>query len=114
MNNFWESAGLIAICFLMIYVFKKTADHYDCRHSGYYRSEKVSIAAKEFADGASVDVVKGLLAGCLDFDEEDIEDILSGSLLHRGDQDGGYGAFIKEVNKTLGADVYSETPAASC
>ena len=108
MDSFLENAGLMAISFLIIYIAKKISEHYYFKQSSLYESDKIYKAADEFIQGASFNDVKAILEKCLDFDEEDIEKILSQSIPHRTDKDGGYRAFMKTVNKVFGEDVYGE------
>lgn len=108
MDNLLENAGIMAISFLAIYACKKILEHYDLKRTKFCEDKKVYKAADEFVHGAPSDNVKVLLASCLDFDEEDVEKILSRSIPHRTDKDGGYRVFIKAVNEVLGEDVYSE------
>jgi 3-deoxy-D-manno-octulosonate 8-phosphate phosphatase KdsC-like HAD superfamily phosphatase len=107
-NGFLANVGLLAIAFVVIYAYKKIQDYYYFKHSAFYENERIYEAAHEFVRGVSVNDIKAILASCLDFDEEDAEKILSQALPHRTDKDGGYGAFIRSVNKVLGEDVYSE------
>ncbi|MPM59331.1 hypothetical protein SDC9_106171 [bioreactor metagenome] len=108
MDSFLENVGILAIAFLIIYIYKKILEWHDYRHSGFYADEKVYKAADEFVHGASSDDVKTLLADCFDFDEGDAKKIMSLSTPHRTDKDGGYKAFIRSVNKVLGDEVYDE------
>jgi len=108
MDSFLANVGLLAIAFAVIYIYKKVLEWYDYKHSGFYADKKVYKAADEFVHGASSDDVKVILAGCFDFDEGDAEKILSLSIPHRTDKDGGYRVFIRSVNKVLGEDIYDE------
>lgn len=108
MYSFLENVGLLAIAFVIIYGYKKIKEYYYFKQSSFCENEKVYKAADDFVLGASSDDVKAILANCLDFDIEDVEEILSRSISHRTDKDGGYRAFIRSVNKVLGADIYSE------
>ena len=108
MDNFLENVGLVAISFLIIYIAKKISEYYNFKQLSFYEDDRIYKAADEFIHGVSSDDVKVILGKYLDFDEEDIEKILSQSIPHRADKDGGYRAFIKTVNKVLGEDVYSE------
>lgn len=107
-DSFLANVGLLAIIFVIIYGYKKLQDYYYFKPSGFYENEKIYKAADEFVHGASSDDIKAILTNCLDFDKEDAEEILSLSIPHRTDKDRGYKAFIKSVNKVLGADVYKE------
>ncbi len=107
MNDFLENFGLMAIFFVVIYGYKKILEYYDLKQSSFYENEKVYEAANEFAHGASSNEVKVILVSCFDFDMDDAEKILSRSIPHKTDKDGGYRAFIRSVNKILGEDVYS-------
>jgi hypothetical protein len=108
MDSFFENVGMLAIAFIIIYGYKKILEYYDFKYSGFYENEKVYKAADEFVQGAASDDVKALLAGCFDFDDEDADEIISCSLPHKTDKDGGYREFIKSVNRVLGVDVYDE------
>jgi hypothetical protein len=108
MNSFLAKIGLITIVLLLLYIIKKISDYFYFKKDNYQENDKVYKAAREFAQGAPFDDISGLLANCIDFDEEDTEEVLSRSFPHRTDEDGGYNAFIKAVNKVLGGDVYRE------
>ncbi|EGO9279679.1 MULTISPECIES: hypothetical protein [Enterococcus] len=108
MDSFFENVGMLAIVFIIIYGYKKILEYYDFKYSGFYENEKVYKAADKFVQGAASDDVKALLTSCFDFDNEAADEILSRSLPHRTDKDGGYREFIKSVNRVLGVDVYSE------
>ncbi len=108
MDNFLQNVGLLAIALVIMYGYKKIVEYYDLKRSSFLADEQVYQAAAEFVHGASSDDVKAILAGCFDFDEEDAAEILSRSIPHRTDKDGGYRAFIRSVNQVLGADIYNE------
>jgi len=108
MDSLLANTGFFAICFLIIYVYKKMMEYYDLKRSYFYEDEKIYKAADEFVHGASSDNIKAIFANCFDFDEKDTEKILLWAIPHRTDKDGGYRVFIKSVNKVLGLDVYSE------
>ncbi|HWQ78785.1 MAG TPA: hypothetical protein VN381_08200 [Anaerovoracaceae bacterium] len=97
----------MAIALLIVYGCKKIFDYLDLERRNFYEDEKVYQAADEFARGASSDEVKAILASCLDFDEQDAEEILSRAIPCRTDKDRGYRAFISSVNKILGEEVYN-------
>lgn len=67
--------------------------------------QKVYKAAKLFADGETIDEVKGILSECLSDNIVDqvIDDIQNA---YKND-DFGYSAFLEAVNKALGQRVYS-------
>jgi hypothetical protein len=108
MDSFLKNVGILAIAFIIIYGYKKILDYYELKRSSFYEDDKVYEAADEFVVGAAPDDVKAILAGCFDLDKEAADKILSRSLPHRTDKDGGYHAFIASVNKILGIDVYNE------
>lgn len=107
--SFLESMGLAAISLLALYLIKRISEYLDWKKTGYQQDDRVYKAAGEFAHGASPGDIRRILINCINFDEEDIEEILSRTLPHRIDKDGGYLAFIKAVNKVLGQEVYSES-----
>lgn len=108
MDSLLENLGLMTIAFVIIYLYKKILDYTELKRSSFYENEKVYKAADEFRHGASPDDVKAILESCFDFDHDDAEEILSHSISHRAEKDGGYRAFIRSVNKVLGEDVYKE------
>ncbi len=108
MNSFLQNVGILTIEFLIIYIYKKILEWNDYRNSGFYEDEKVYRAADEFAHGSPSDEIKAILSDCLELDEEGIEKIMSLSLPYRNGKTGKYQAFIKAVNKVLGADIYDE------
>lgn len=116
MNGILSKIGLIAIVLVIIYIIKKIYDYYykkailKSKDDLYESNNKVYKAARAFAQGATFDEIRNTLNNCIEFDEDDIEEILSLSFPHRTDEDGGYGAFIKAVNHVTGKDVYE----ASC
>lgn len=108
MDSFLENVGILAIAFLVVYIYKKILEWYDYKRSGFYEDEKVYKAADEFAHGSPSDDIKAILSGCFDFDEESAERIISLANSRKNHRDGGYRAFIRAANKVLGADVYDE------
>lgn len=108
MGSFLANVGVLAVAFVIIYAYKKVQEYQYFKHLSFYENEKVYKAANEFVHGASSDNVKAILASCPDFDKEDAEKILSRSIPHRTDKDGGYRVFIRTVNKVLGEDIYNE------
>ncbi|MFD1906919.1 hypothetical protein ACFSQ7_27315 [Paenibacillus rhizoplanae] len=52
--------------------------------------------------GAEAGEVREMLINSFEFDPKEAELILARALPHRMEPDGGYGAFIKEVNQLLG------------
>jgi hypothetical protein len=108
MDSFLENIGFMAICFVIIYGYKKLLEYNEMKYSSLYEDNKVYQAADEFVHGAASNEVVNILTSCIDFDEKDADKILSLSIPHKTDRDGGYRKFIKSVNKVLGADIYSE------
>ena len=107
MSIFFENVGLFAALVLLLYIAKKISDSFYLeRAGGCPEDDRVYKAAAKFALGAPFDEIRDILANCIDFDEEDVEEILSRSSSHRADEDGGYGAFIEAVNGILGKEVY--------
>lgn len=93
--------GFIAIILLVICLIKKLNDCFYEREIRSEVSDKVYQAARAFAEGESDEAVKSILIACIDFDEDDIDEVLSRSYLHRGDRDGGYQGFFKAAAKVL-------------
>lgn len=107
MNSFLDNIGVIAIVIIIIYCFKKIIEHEEEKHISFYESKKIYEAAEKFSKGASSDDVAILLESSLEFDATDAEKVLSLSLPHRSDTDGGYNEFINSVNKVLKGSVYN-------
>lgn len=101
MDRILIMAGLTAIAVLIIYIAKKTDDYFFDKKTGTDLSEKVFRSAKAFSQGESADGIRNILINCIDFDEADIDEVLSMSYPHRNDADGGYHAFVKAVKKVL-------------
>jgi|GEM_PF-2334201 len=110
MGDFFYDVGMITICFVTALGCKKLAEYFHNKRRGLYESKKVYRAADKFSEGVPSEDVQALLKNCLEFDGEDAETVLSLSLPHRKDKDGGYRAFIRSVNRVLGENVYSERP----
>ena len=108
MDSSLGNIGFMVICFVIIYGYKKLLEYYDMKCSSFYEDNKIYQAADEFIHGAVSNDVVNLLTCCIDFDEKDADKILSQSIPHKTDRDGGYHVFIKSVNEVLGADIYSE------
>lgn len=108
MHSFLENFGLLAIFFAVVYGYKKILEYYELKRIGLHENKKVYRAADEFVRGASADDVKAILEDCFEFEEGDVERILSRAAPHRTDKDGGYRAFIRSVNKVVGDELYDE------
>lgn len=108
MHGFLENFGLLALGFGVVYGYKKILEYYDLKRMGLYEDKKVYQAADEFVRGASHEEVGAILAGCFELSENDVDQIISKAIPHRADQDGGYRAFIRSVNKAVGEDIYDE------
>ena len=108
MDSFLENIGFMAICFVIIYGYKKILEYNDMKCSSFYEDNRVYKAADAFVHGETSNDVVNILVSCFDFDEKVADKILSRSIPHKTDRDGGYREFIKSVNEVLGADIYSE------
>ena len=108
MNIFLMNVGFFAVCVVIVIAYKKILSFYYQKRLEFLKDNNVYKAAEKFADGASVIEVKRILVSCFDLNEKNVEEILSQSLSHRTDKDGGYRYFIRSVNKVLGEDIYSE------
>ncbi|MCR6547143.1 hypothetical protein NVS47_16775 [Dehalobacterium formicoaceticum] len=108
MESFLANIGILAIAFVIIYIYQKMLEWHDSKQSSFYEDKKVYQAADEFAHGASSNEVKALLTACYALDEGDMEKIMSMSMPHKADKDGGYRSFIRSVNHVLGEDIYDE------
>lgn len=113
MIGFLGNVGFVAIILLIFFIIKKVDDYLYFKKVNslgvevmYFADDKVYKAARAFAQGVSSDEIREILLNCVDFDEEDISQIMTSAEPHKTDDDGGYGAFIKTVNKTLGEVVY--------
>jgi len=113
MESILAGIGLCVIVIIILYAIKKIDDYF------YYKKtislgknemsaadEKVYKAARAFALGVPLNEIEGILLECINFDEEDIEEVIESAYPHKSDEDGGYNAFVKAVNTVLGVDVY--------
>jgi hypothetical protein len=101
MDSILTQVGLLAIAIFIIYIIKKLDGYFDDKKTGTNLSDKVYRAAKAFSQGESADEMRNILMNCIDFDGEDIEEVIALAFPHRTDSDGGYNAFIEAVNKVL-------------
>ncbi len=101
MESVLINIGLIAVAGLIIYLAKKITDYNSDRKTGTELSEKVYAAAKAFANGSPDSDIRDILINSIDFNEEDIEDVLLMSCRHRNDADGGYQAFLNAARRAL-------------
>lgn len=72
----------------------------------YTPDPKVYEAARAFAMQSSEEIIRDILLKSIDFEEEDIDELMSMVEFHKNDIDGGYSAFIKAVNQLLGNEIY--------
>ena len=100
MNHILINAGFISIVVLIIYVIKKTVSYFFDK-TDLYISDKVYDAADAFSEGAEDEEIKSIMSKCIDFDKDDIEEVLSKTRSCRGDEDGGYQSFLQAVKKVL-------------
>jgi len=112
MYEFLSKTGLIAIALVIFYCIKKIDDYYYYKKSTYVGDEKIYKAAMAFAQGKSINEIRNILENCIDFDENDVQEILTIASSHRSDIDHGYSAFIQAVNLTLGENIH-EIPNAN-
>jgi len=101
MNSILANIGLLAIAIFIIYGIKIIDGYFDDKKTGTNLSDKVYQAAKAFSQGESADDIRNILINCIDFDGEDIEEVIALAFPHRTDNDGGYNAFLEAVNKVL-------------
>ena len=108
MDGFLVNVGILAIAFVIVYIYKKVLEWHELKYSGFYEDEKVYKAADKFVEGAPADEVKAILGECYSINKTDIEKIMSMAIHGRTDKDGGYRIFIRSVNQVLGEDIYNE------
>jgi hypothetical protein len=101
MDHILAMAGLTAVALLTVYILKIIDNYYYEKEIGTELSEKVYRSARAFAHGGSDDEIRGTLINSLDFNEEEIEEVLAASNPHRNDNDGGYQAFLEAAEKVL-------------
>jgi len=102
--------GMISLVAAVLYCLKKFYDYRDLRMmdtTGYCEDCDIYKAARAFAKGAPVDVIKERLSRSYEFDSMRVEQTLALALPHRNDSDGGYQAFLKAVNQVIGEEVYN-------
>lgn len=106
MYDLLSKIGLITIVLIIIYIAKKIDDYYYYKKSICTGDENIYKAAKAFAQGRSTNEICNILEQCIEFDEEDVKEILTIALTHKNDEDRGYSGFIKAVNKVLGETAF--------
>ncbi len=89
MEHILAMAGLAAVALLTAYIFKIIDNYYYDKETGTKLNQKVYRSARAFAQGEPVEAVRSILIDSLDFDVEEIEEVISASLPHRNDSDGG-------------------------
>lgn len=98
MDSFFTNVGMLAIAFLIVYIYKKAIEWYDIGYSAFYEDERVYKAADAFIHGASPDDIKDVVKDCCEFNETDMEKILSASIPHKTDKDGDYSILVSLEN----------------
>lgn len=107
MYNFAATIVFIEIVLAVIYLIKKIDDNYFKRDFNIKKqNNKIYKAAYLFSQGAGESEIKNVLLNSLDFDEDDIDDILKLSMPYRTDKDGGYKSFIGSVKKVMGKSIF--------
>lgn len=101
MEKIFALIGLAATAVLILILVVKLDDHWSDQRGNVIASVRVYQAARIFAEGANEDEVRDLLLNCIDFYEEDVDDVFQASLPHRNDRDGGYEAFLKAASKVM-------------
>ena len=69
--------------------------------------ERVYEAADAFMRGAASQEVAAMLENCLDVGSSQADFIIKTAMSHKEDGDGGYGTFIRSVNREIGENLYS-------
>lgn len=108
MEGFLANVGMLAITFLVVYIYKKMLEWYDDTHSGAYADQRIYKAADEFSHGAPTENIIAILNSCIELNADDAKEILSLADPYKTDKDRGYKAFIRSVNMVLGEEVYDE------
>ena len=101
MSGFLMMVGITALAILLVIIIKIIDNYYEDRKVGTEISEKIYQAAEKFSAGASDDEIRTILLNCIDFDEDEVDEILELSTSFRADHDGGYIAFINTTRKVL-------------
>jgi len=113
MSALLSNIGSLAVLTVICLIYQHIVEYNRLKYFGHTESSEVYQAAKEFAQGAAPDEIKSLLTSCPELDSEDADQILSWSLAHKNDKDGGYHEFLKSVNIILGVSLYQEARLVS-
>ncbi|WP_339224935.1 hypothetical protein [Paenibacillus sp. FSL H8-0332] len=106
MDVWLRNIGLMTVLTAVLVLIKRKYDRVYLLQGCSYENSLVYAAAGKFAGGAEAGEVREMLINSFEFDPKETELILARALPHRMEPDGGYGAFIKEVNQLLGENIY--------
>lgn len=106
MDLMFRNIGLLTVITTLLVLIKKRYDWIGLQQEGCYENCDVYKAADRFANGASPEEVRAILADSFEFDPKGTEQILARALPRRMEPDGGHQAFIQAVNQVLGEDIY--------
>ena len=105
MEQFFAMLGYSSVILGLMYVLKIYADKKEA-DSTFIEDQKVYEAARVFAQGDSKkEEAREILLKCIDFDEEEAEEIISSA--EKGRYNSGYADFLKAVNMVLGKSIYN-------
>jgi len=112
MNSFLVKVGIVTIVILLVLIIKMIDDYLYFRKLSALgedktnmADERVSKAAGIFAEGGSTSEIREILLNCIDFDEDDVEEILQLTSTLTVDSDIRFKAFIQAVNKVSGFEI---------
>lgn len=104
MEHFFVVLGFCSIAFWFLYILKVYSDN-KAADSAFIEDIKVYEAARLFIKGDSKKV-KELLLKCIDFDEEEANEIISMAEKDKTKKSDGHVEFLSAVNKVLGKNIY--------
>ncbi|HBC99326.1 MAG TPA: hypothetical protein DC053_08130 [Lachnoclostridium sp.] len=107
MDELLKNIGIVAIMFVIIYVYKKLLEYNNLTYTGIYENDDVYKAAAAFVHDADLESIKVSLTNRTGIDMEEANKIIIQAVSHHTDKDGGYCEFIKAVNHVFGSNIYN-------
>ena len=107
MEGFWANFGFFAALCIVILGYQKFLDCPEANRPCYRTDARIYEAAEAFLLGETPRKVAAILQSCPDIGELQADSIVKTAMSHRAEEDGGYRAFIRAVNREIGEEVYA-------
>jgi Glu-tRNA(Gln) amidotransferase subunit E-like FAD-binding protein len=107
MEHFFSVVGLCSIVLLLLYILG-VYDKFKMSEDDFVEDTNIYKVAQLFEQKKlDKSKIKELLLKCIDFDEEEAEEIILRAEKARNEENSGYVEFIKVVNKVLNKNIYN-------